>query len=120
MESKQEVENQQNKKTTYYVPDKLNSINELNQTLKANRISISTNKDVTSITTYNNANDFFSTNTNPNVEKVDGYIKSNKTYVQPYIRTVKNSTKVDNFSHFGNLNPNTGTIGRENNSLFEL
>ncbi|MFT0714635.1 hypothetical protein [Flagellimonas lutimaris] len=54
---------------------------------------------------------FYSTNTNPNHVKVDGYYKSNGTYVEPYMRTAPNSTIIDNFSTSPNLNPYTGKIG---------
>lgn len=54
---------------------------------------------------------FYSTNTNPNHVQVDGYSKSNGTYVEPYMRTEKNNTIIDNFSTSPNLNPYTGRIG---------
>ena len=57
----------------------------------------------------NNIN--YSTNSNSNIEQVDGYIKSNGTYVEQYIRTSKNNTDIDNFSFYGNLNPNTRKTG---------
>jgi hypothetical protein len=64
---------------------------------------------VQSISSYSNS--FYSTNTNPNHVQVDGYYKSNGTYVEPYVRTAPNSTIGDNFSTSPNLNPYTGTIG---------
>lgn len=42
---------------------------------------------------------------------VDGYTKSNGTYVQGYYKTVPNSTATNNYSYSGNYNPNTGTVG---------
>ena len=56
-------------------------------------------------------NSFYSTNTNPNHVQVDGYYKSNGTYVEPYNRTARNTTIDDNFSTSPNLNPYTGSIG---------
>lgn len=54
---------------------------------------------------------YHSTNTNPNHVQVDGFYKSNGTYVEPYMRTAPNSTLIDNFSTSPNLNPYTGKIG---------
>lgn len=42
---------------------------------------------------------------------VNGYFKSNGTYVQPHIRSSANSTNLDNWSTRGNFNPYTGTAG---------
>lgn len=42
---------------------------------------------------------------------VRGYYKSNGTYVQPHYRSSPNSTKSDNFSTRGNVNPYTGRMG---------
>jgi hypothetical protein len=42
---------------------------------------------------------------------VSGYTKSNGTYVEPYFRTSPNSTRNDNYSTVGNVNPYTGTSG---------
>lgn len=58
-----------------------------------------------------NINSFYSTNTNPNHLQVDGYYKSNGSYVEPYTRTAPNTTIIDNFSTSPNLNPYTGKIG---------
>ena len=38
------------------------------------------------------------------------------TYVQPYERTNPNSTRMDNYSYPGNLNPNSGLITPQSNS----
>jgi hypothetical protein len=42
---------------------------------------------------------------------VDGYYKSNGTYVQPHHRSSPNTTTSDNYSHKGNVNPYTGQKG---------
>lgn len=42
---------------------------------------------------------------------VNGYTKSNGTYVKGYYRSSPNSTKSDNFSTYGNTNPYTGKKG---------
>lgn len=42
---------------------------------------------------------------------VDGYTRSNGTYVQPHERTTRDETRNDNWSTRGNVNPNTGTAG---------
>lgn len=42
---------------------------------------------------------------------VQGYTKSNGTYVPAYYRTAPNSTKADNYSTQGNINPYTGKAG---------
>jgi len=42
---------------------------------------------------------------------VNGYTRSNGTYVQSYYRTMPNSTRNDNYSTIGNINPYTGTAG---------
>lgn len=42
---------------------------------------------------------------------VNGYYKSNGTYVQPYYKSNSNNTKNDNFSTYGNTNPYTGEKG---------
>lgn len=41
---------------------------------------------------------------------VNGYYRSNGTYVQPHERTVPNSTITDNYSYPGNYNPNTNSV----------
>ena len=46
--------------------------------------------------------------------RVNGYYKSNGTYVNGYNRTSPNSTKLDNFSTKGNLNPYTSKTGTVN------
>ena len=42
---------------------------------------------------------------------VNGYTRSNGTYVQGYYRTTPNSSRNDNYSTVGNTNPYTGTSG---------
>jgi len=45
---------------------------------------------------------------------VRGYYRANGTYVAPYNRTAPNSTKDDNWSTKGNVNPYTGAVGTKN------
>ena len=45
---------------------------------------------------------------------VNGYYKSNGTYVQPHYRSDPNSTRLDNWSTRGNINPYTGKRGYMN------
>ena len=42
---------------------------------------------------------------------VNGYLKSNGTYVAPHYRSSPNSYRYDNFSSRGNVNPYTGKKG---------
>ncbi len=49
--------------------------------------------------------------TNPNHVRVNGYYKSDGTYVKPYFRTAPNQTNRDNFSTRGNVNPYSGKPG---------
>jgi hypothetical protein len=42
---------------------------------------------------------------------VNGYTKKDGTYVAPHQRTAPNSTKSDNYSTQGNVNPYTGQAG---------
>lgn len=42
---------------------------------------------------------------------VNGYYKSDGTYVQPHYRSNPNSTTLDNWSTKGNINPYTGEKG---------
>jgi hypothetical protein len=46
--------------------------------------------------------------------RVSGYTTSRGTYVQPYYRSDRNSTKLDNYSTKGNYNPYTGKKGYVN------
>ena len=43
--------------------------------------------------------------------KVNGYYRSNGTYVQPHYRTALNNTVRDNWSTYPNVNPYTGKTG---------
>ena len=45
---------------------------------------------------------------------VNGYYRKNGTYVQPHYRSSPNSTKMDNWSTKGNVNPYTGQVGTKN------
>lgn len=45
---------------------------------------------------------------------VKGYYRKDGTYVQPHYRSDPNSTKLDNFSTRGNINPYTGEPGYKN------
>lgn len=45
---------------------------------------------------------------------VKGYYRKNGTYVQPHYRSSPNSTKLDNWSTKGNINPYTGIAGTKN------
>lgn len=61
---------------------------------------------------------FLFSQVNSNHVKVNGYHRSNGTYVEPHYRTAPNSTNMDNFSTSGNINPYTneiGTIPKDNN-----
>ncbi|AWN50279.1 hypothetical protein DK419_26805 [Methylobacterium terrae] len=42
---------------------------------------------------------------------VSGYTNSHGTYVAPHHATNPNSTKLDNYSTHGNVNPYTGAVG---------
>lgn len=42
---------------------------------------------------------------------VNGYTRSNGTYVQPYERTAPDNTRSNNYSTQGNINPYTGQQG---------
>lgn len=42
---------------------------------------------------------------------VDGYTRSDGTYVQGHYRSSPNNTKLDNYSTRGNINPYTGKVG---------
>lgn len=42
---------------------------------------------------------------------VKGYTKKDGTYVAPHYRSTPNSSKLDNYSTKGNINPYTGKVG---------
>ncbi|WIE38086.1 hypothetical protein G6L16_000830 [Agrobacterium tumefaciens] len=44
-------------------------------------------------------------------QSVNGYFKSNGTYVSPHYRSNPNGTVTDNYSFKGNSNPYTGNSG---------
>lgn len=44
-------------------------------------------------------------------ERVNGYFRSNGTYVQPYYRSTSDSNAYNNYSTKGNINPYTGKEG---------
>jgi len=46
---------------------------------------------------------------------VDGYTKSNGTYVEGHYRSSPNSKRYDNYSSQGNSNPYTGSQGTQRN-----
>ena len=47
-------------------------------------------------------------------DQVQGYVRSDGTYVQSYNRSSPNSTTSDNYSTRGNTNPYTGSQGTQN------
>lgn len=49
--------------------------------------------------------------TNSSSHSVRGHIRKDGTYVQPHQVTNRNSTKLDNYSTKGNVNPYTGKPG---------
>ena len=46
--------------------------------------------------------------------RVRGYTTRRGTYVQPYVRTTPNKSRLDNWSTKGNVNPYTGKKGTRN------
>ena len=46
---------------------------------------------------------------------VNGYTRSNGTYVEPHMRSDANSVRYDNYSSHGNSNPYTGQTGYQRN-----
>ena len=48
---------------------------------------------------------------------VNGYTRSNGTYVAPHYQTNPNYTRSDNYSTVGNVNPYTGQIGTKPSGL---
>lgn len=49
--------------------------------------------------------------TNGGSHSVRGHVRKDGTYVQPHQATNRNSTKLDNYSTKGNVNPYTGKPG---------
>lgn len=56
-------------------------------------------------------NNFYGTGSNISSTGVNGYFKSNGTYVKSHRRSRKNSTEFDNWSTRGNYNLYTGKCG---------
>jgi hypothetical protein len=54
---------------------------------------------------------FALTNYAQTVVHVNGYTRSNGTYVESHYRTSPNDTKLDNWSTYPNVNPYTGNVG---------
>ena len=50
---------------------------------------------------------------------VNGYTRSDGTYVQGHYRSSPNSTQRDNYSTYGNVNPYTGRTGTQKCGLYE-
>lgn len=46
-------------------------------------------------------------------DTVNGYFRKNGTYVEPYQRSNRNNTTLDNYSTRGNVNPYTGQRGSQ-------
>ena len=44
---------------------------------------------------------------------VNGYYRSNGTYVEPHYRSSPNNTVTDNYNYVGNTNPHTGQVGSD-------
>ena len=53
----------------------------------------------------------YGTGSNTQTHSTSGYIRSNGTYVQPYVATNPNNTQRDNYGTRGNYNPNNNTYG---------
>tara|TARA_Y100001970_G_C13650310_1_gene563243 strand:- start:70 stop:462 length:393 start_codon:yes stop_codon:yes gene_type:complete len=49
---------------------------------------------------------------------VNGYYKSNGTYVKPHVRTSPDSNPYNNYSYPGNYNPNTGRVTTGSKSTY--
>jgi len=45
---------------------------------------------------------------------VQGYVRKDGTYVQPHYQTAPDSTRMNNYSTQGNVNPYTGQAGTHN------
>ncbi len=57
---------------------------------------------------------FVSTSATHADEYVNGYTRSNGTYVEPYYKSSPNNSAYDNYSTKGNVNPYTGQEGTKN------
>ena len=49
--------------------------------------------------------------------RVNGYHRANGTYVQSHYRTAPDGVKSNNWSHYGNVNPYTGRVGTNRDSV---
>ncbi|MFV8379988.1 hypothetical protein [Flavobacterium sp. LB3R33] len=109
IERERELEYQQTETTTEYSLNKYVSDYSRYESTKSYDLPTTyySTPSVPSISSYPSS--FYSTN--PNHVQVDGYYKSNGTYVEPHVRTAPNNTIKDNFSTSPNLNPYTGSIG---------
>jgi hypothetical protein len=54
----------------------------------------------------------YGTGSNPENHYVNGYNRSNGTYVPPHYQTNPNGSTYDNYETRGNYDPYTGTTGR--------
>lgn len=113
IERERKLEIQRNKTYTNYSTNDYNSDYSKYNNFKNYDFPNSSDYSTSNMPSYQSS--YFSTSTNPNVVQVNGYYKSNGTYVEPHIRTAPNSTVKDNFSYYGNLNPNTNNIGTKKN-----
>ncbi|MBS1972314.1 MAG: hypothetical protein JSU04_18555 [Bdellovibrionales bacterium] len=60
---------------------------------------------------HSSASSYSHSYSNPRSVHVNGYTKKDGTYVAPHERSAPNNTKLDNWSHKGNVNPYTGEVG---------
>ncbi len=60
---------------------------------------------------YSSGRNSYSRSASDGRVNVSGYTRKNGTYVAPHQRTAPNRTTSDNWSHRGNVNPNTGKVG---------
>ncbi len=56
----------------------------------------------------------YGTGSNPKSHSVEGYTRSNGTFVAPHYETNPNNTTLDNYGTRGNYNPYTGQTGTRN------
>lgn len=52
--------------------------------------------------------------------RVNGYFRSNGTYVQPHYRSNPDGNFNNNWSSSGNINPHTGSLGYRNQNAISL
>lgn len=53
----------------------------------------------------------YGTGSNSSHTRVDGYTRSNGTYVAPYARTNPDATQYNNYNTLGNYNHHNGQVG---------